>query len=145
MKALLAGEKELVAQYLMAKIPDFVVQAGYEAIGVVDGDRIIGGVIYSNFRKVDIEISCAGDGLWLTRGFLFDFFDYPFNQLGCHRVTSLIPKGNRRSRRFCQKIGFTEEGRVRQGTSDRQDLMVYGMLKHECRWIEYGQKLSVAA
>ncbi|WP_230682105.1 GNAT family N-acetyltransferase, partial [Streptococcus pneumoniae] len=61
-------------------------------------------------------------------------FGYPFNQLGCVRMTSLIRRSNARSRRFCEGLGFQVEGVIRLGFRT-EDAILLGLLRSECRFL----------
>ena len=128
---------------MLEKIPHCTqLPGGYEALGVIDaqGD-LVGGCLYTNFRPApdrqggDIEMWAVGNGRWLDRGVMQELFGYPFNQLGCHRVTCITRRKGRDARRLLEKLGFRLEGVVRQGLKPHGDAMVYGLLKHECRWL----------
>lgn len=51
------------------------------------------------------------------------------------RVGASIASNNINSVRFCEHLGFVVEGRIRQGVSPTVDLLKYGMLKNECRYL----------
>lgn len=112
------------------------------AIGVVVGslDRriIIAGVVYHDFhphfRTVAMSVAAVPKTSWLTRQHLATFFGYPFEQLGCERITSIVARKNKHAREFNERLGFKYEGCARRGFYP-DDAMLYGMLKSECRWI----------
>lgn len=113
----------------------------FEAIGVVRDGRIIGGVVYTEYREVsvgehDIRMHCAGMPGWLTKATLRAFFSYPFTQLKCVRVTGTVAKANKAARSLNERLGFRNEGCVRNGFGRGRDMIMYGMLRQECRWIE---------
>ena len=63
-------------------------------------------------------------------------YDYPFDQLGCGRLTAVTPRRARAARRFLDAFGFKREGLVRQGFGD-DDAVISGLLKREweaSRW-----------
>ena len=62
-------------------------------------------------------------------------FDYPFNQLGVNRITGLVAKKNKEARRFDEHLGFKYEGNMRHALAD-DDMLIYGMLKRECKWLK---------
>ena len=106
-------------------------------IGIADGEKLIAGWVYHLFCGADIHIAVAADSpKWATRGILAGLFHYPFIQLGCRRVTAITPKYNARARKFALSLGFRLEGKMRQHY-DGKDAIVYGMLKHECKWIKH--------
>lgn len=135
---LLFGEDERIARWVLGQIPHM--SAGFgesKALGVVDQDlNIIGGVVYHEYRRNDIQISCAAiSRRWLCRKFLHAMFFYPFVTLGCDRVSSCIPARNSHTRRFIESLGFKEEGVIRRGFLD-DDCVIYGLLHEECKFIK---------
>ena len=124
----------------------------FTTMGVFDdrGTRpvLIAGAVFHRFRTFDMEITFAADTpRWATRGVIRAILDYPFNQVGCERVTTIVGRKNKRSRKLQKGLGFKEEGIVRRGYDGRQDAVIYGMLRCECRWLEdeNGQGLTVTA
>lgn len=109
----------------------------YTALGLINDDEIIAGVIYTNYAKPNIlaHIAALPNKRWLNREFLFAMFDYPFNQLGCNRITGLVAKKNKEARRFDTHLGFEYEGNMRQALPD-DDMLIYGMIKEKCKWLK---------
>lgn len=115
-----------------------------KAIGLIDSKGIAAAVIYNAFASdkqriwndCQMHVAARPGARWATREFLFHAFNYPFNILGCHRVTGLVKVDNLPAQKFDEKIGFVREGVMREAM-DKQDLIVYGMLKSECRWLDY--------
>jgi len=132
-------QDNLVADWVAERMHGF--ERGEEfqpctAIGISDGRQLVAGVVYNHFRAGNVEMSmCAVTPLWAQRRFLKVFFGYPFSQLECHRVTATAARKNRRARKMLAGLGFQLEGVIRKGYDCRQDAMIYGMLKHECKWI----------
>lgn len=64
-------------------------------------------------------------------------FNYTFVQANLLRVTAYVRVSNKRSQRVVNKWGFVEEGIVRKGFGppNIEDMIAYGMLKTECKWI----------
>lgn len=109
----------------------------FVAIGVADGNTLVAGAVFNNYRPQyrDIEISfSAASPKWARRGIIREIFRYPFVQLGCARLTTITGRKNRRARRLDEGLGFKLEGVVRKGFG-RDDAMIYGMLKRECKWL----------
>ena len=107
-------------------------------------------VLYGDHSpRIDIRMHVAGEGNWFNRTSADVFFGYPFRELGLRRVTALIAKSNRKSRNLVEKLGFVREGAARQGAPNGENLILYGMLRKECKWlrdIDNGQtERSVAA
>ena len=103
------------------------------------GGEIRAAVFYTDFypaNSIDLHVAAVAGKKWLTSAFLTATFEYPFGQLGLRRVTGRIASSNKRARNFVERIGFTQEGIVREGwpTGDGDDLIIYGMLRRECRF-----------
>lgn len=132
-------DRAFVISYIAGRIrttPEALVgQMPFEVLAAVGSDgRLVGGVLYINFRGPSIEMTSAGEPGWLTKGNLRSFFGYPFNQLGVRRVTGIVHRKNKHARDINERLGFKLEGVCRHGFKDG-DAMIYGMLKQECRWI----------
>lgn len=138
MRAIPAGDKsELVAAYLYEMTGAEFEPGLFVAFAILDdSDEFVGGVIVSNFRKTDCELSCAAETpLAWRHQVLQTIFDYTFTQLGCVRCTSITTKRNRRARAFLEGLGFQLEGNLRLGYDGRKDALIYGLLAAECRYI----------
>lgn len=62
--------------------------------------------------------------------------EYAFHELGCHRVHAEAFAFNEGSMRLLGRLGFTEEGRLRENhfaDGRRWDTLVFGVLTHEWR------------
>lgn len=136
----------MVARMVAARIQNVSFDR-YTALGVIRNGNLIGGAVYHNFVGHDVQVSVAFDSPgWALPGTLRALFDYPFNQLGVARMTALVGRKNKRSRRLTEGMGFKLEGVHRRGLDGRQDAMSYGMLKENCRWIRnYGQANTPSA
>lgn len=100
------------------------------------GGSITAVAVYNHYypkKSVELSIASIGGG-WLTRPFLSAVFRTPFVEWEMRRVGSSISADNHKSIRFCEHLGFQREGCIRQGAPNGQDLLLYGLLKEECRW-----------
>lgn len=140
MTELLFEAHELLAQWVAARIDRFGPAARFgncTAIGILRDKRIVGAVIFSNFRGHDMEVSIATEGQWATRGLLKSLFSYPFGQCGCARISALVARSNKKSRKLCESLGFKLEGVMRKSLhGGTEDACIYGMLREECRWFQ---------
>jgi RimJ/RimL family protein N-acetyltransferase len=110
------------------------------ALGVVrtiGGEpRLIGGIVFNNYRGFDIEMHGAFDVPdWCRPTTLRRLFAYPFVQLGVTRMTTITGRKNKSARRIDEFVGFKLEGTVRRGLDGREDAMIYGMLRNECKFL----------
>lgn len=116
---------------------------GATAIGLARGSRILAVVAYNNFNWPDIfmHIGAEPGALWATRDFFQCIFHYPFVQLNCKRATALVARKNKASRNLCEKLGFTLEGKCTHALPN-DDLIIYGMLRDKCRYLEAERKAA---
>lgn len=107
----------------------------YSAIGISDGHKLIGGVVYHDFHGHCISASIATESpAWATRANLRVLFGYPFIQLGCRRLGALTGESNQKAQDMLSRLGFTVEGLHRFGFKDEHSIS-FGMLRDECKWI----------
>lgn len=127
---------ELIGSWVAQRLPDRTDFGPSNAIALVRGGRITVGVVYNNFLWPNICMTVAAErgSMWPSHQFLHHAFAYPFEQLGCRRVTALVASRNMASRKLCERLGFKLEGELRNSLSDDNEL-IYGLLKEECRWL----------
>ena len=108
----------------------------FTAIGLADDDKLVAGVVYSDWNGSNVTAGIAGDGKhWLTREFLWFIHYYAFIQLGAKRITACVEQTNLVSQQFVTKLGFSFESRMeRAGRTG--DLLVYRMFPENCRYLE---------
>jgi RimJ/RimL family protein N-acetyltransferase len=138
MIAVPAGDKTpMVLQYVSEKIGVQFNPSMSTAFAVLnDNGEFVAGVVLSNFRVHDIEISCATETSVAWRPHIMRaVFEYVFVQLKCARCTSIVTKGNARCRSFLKGLGFSLEGNVRMGYDGKRDALIYGLLASECRYL----------
>ena len=103
---------------------------GNTAMGVVDGERLVAGLVFQNFDDEAgvIEISAASDSKrWLTRPVLFDMFSYVFTQLGCQAVVLRCDPENTRLGRILTAYGFDRHDIPRlRGRNKTEALFILG-------------------
>jgi hypothetical protein len=109
--------------------------APFEVIAVVKDAQIKGAFVYTNYTGTSVDIHAAGEAGWLTKQSLRGFFDFPFVQLKCRRVTAMVHRKNKRARDACERLGFKFEGVCRHWYLNG-DGIIYGMTRGDCRWIE---------
>ena len=132
--------KEQIAQYVIERInststPDDLFR--YTALGLLKDNKLVAGLIYTDYvgTSIDIHIGAHPNKRWMTKELLIMIFHYPFIQLGVQRITAKIASKNKDARNLAERWGFTQEGAMREAIKD-DDLIIYGMLKNECKWIE---------
>ena len=151
---LVFGHDTVVTQWVQQQLPGISDFGPCAAIGVADGNRLIAGVVYTNYHGHMIEASLAAtDRRWANRRILRGLFRYPFAQLQVRRFQVTIAKRNKSVRRFVVRLGFKFEGIGREGWHSGGDCAVYSMLRKDAeRWLkpieeasDNGQKLTKRA
>ena len=103
-------------------------------ISVWSDESLCAVIVYSAYNSHNCEVTVSAVNKWWLRREVMDvLMNYPFNQLGCRRITLLIRDGNRLVSRLVEKLGFIQEGRLREFYPDGNDCLVYGLLKTERR------------
>jgi RimJ/RimL family protein N-acetyltransferase len=138
MKRIVWDQPERVMQFVAARASENGAFEHYAAIGLEEYGELIAGVVYDYHTGPAVFAHIASDNSrrWLTPAYLGAIFRYPFLQLGCNRITGFVRTDNEAAQHFDEHLGFVREGIVRQACRDGCDLIIYGMLKSECRFLE---------
>ena len=107
-------------------------------IGVEQGGNLIAGAVFNRITSYSTEFHLAAvpGKTWGTRTFFKVCAEYPFLHLGVNRVTVHTRADNEDARRMTEHMGFKKEGVMRAACRDGSDMIVYGLLKKDCRWIK---------
>ena len=141
MRAVPAGDKsDMVAQYMTENTGMAFDPGMFVAFAVLnDNDEFVAGVVITNYRDWDCEISCASETPTAWRPEVCNvIFSYIFEQLHCVRCTSSTTRGNKRARGFLEALGFQLEGKLRRAYDGTRDALVYGLLAGDCRFLAGG-------
>ena len=127
-----------VVEWVQMQMPG---QLGFDkpfGVGLLKQGQLVCAVVYDNYRP-QVKSICASiaisDPAALNRKFIRSIFQYPFNELGCNRITCMIETNNVKSIKLCSRLGFEREGELRQASINGNNLYIYGMLRTECRWL----------
>lgn len=93
-----------------------------------------GCVVYDRVSKFNCEMHMAGDPGWVSKAMLKAAFAYPFRQLGLDRVTGLVASDDEYVLALDKRMGFVEEGRMREALGPGIDIVILGMKRDECRY-----------
>lgn len=127
---------EMVA-WAESRIEDCRFRPDATAIGLRSATGYHAVVVFDSFTTTGCWVSVASDGTarWMTREFIIKVFAYPFIQLLYPRLNSFVSERNEAAIRFNESFGFKREGLMREAGGQGEDLIVYGMLRRECRWL----------
>lgn len=108
------------------------------AIGWGSDEAIRAVAIYERWSSNDCCVHLVSDQRpgWLSRRFLAAGFHFPFVSAGLRRITGLVPAANTAAIRLNRHFGYRQEGVLRAASDDGGDLIIMGMLREECRFIE---------
>ena len=102
------------------------------------GLEIQAALFYTDFQpgnSVQMHVAALAGEFWLNRPFLAAAFRYPFIQLGVRRVGVTVESNNSKSLRLVRRAGWTQEGIAREAGGEGIDIIHFGMLKSECRFL----------
>src|SRR5690606_21608605 len=116
---LVYGHDAIVAEWVAKAMGDPAFERGFgncTAIGVEEGGRLIGGVVYHDWSPEAgvVEMSAAATSKrWLSRRVLHAIFSYPFDQLGVQMVLMRTAVSNSQSNgrgisRIARAYGFQQ-------------------------------------
>jgi RimJ/RimL family protein N-acetyltransferase len=101
----------------------------------VEGEDLIGGVLYQGYTGASIQIHMAGFApTWVTRDLMWVVFDYPFRQLGCETLFGQVPEANTKALEIDLKLGFKIVAKI-EGVYPDGACIVVAMKRDECRWL----------
>ncbi|MEM8840167.1 MAG: GNAT family protein [Pseudomonadota bacterium] len=96
---------------------------GIQAINYIHGDAILPMFVARDTRDKGLGTAMS-----------VSLIDLGFDQLGLHRLTTYYREDNKRTHKALAKLGFREEGRIREGwlaNGTRMDVVQVGLLKSE--------------
>lgn len=136
MKTIIYGQDERVCQWVAERIGGDESFNGV-SIGLEENGELIAGVVFDMYTGpgISMHVAAIPGKRWMTRDYLYRCFAYPFEQLNCRRITGLVKVDNIEAQKFDEHLGFKREGLLREAYDDGTDMIVYGMLKSECRWL----------
>lgn len=137
MRRFVYDQSETLVPWVKERIEGVEFASDAVAIGVELDGKIAAAVVYDDFTRNGCAFSVASDGKsrWLSRGFLNLVFAYPFLQCGLKRVGSLVSVTNDKAIRLNTGIGMVREGVIRSAGINGEDLIAFGILREECRFL----------
>lgn len=138
MRSFVYGEDERVGQF----VKDHIKRSAFAfdrcvTIGMESDGELIAGVVYYDWHPSygNLSVAVAGMGEnWCTRAFLRCGYAYPFIQMQCTRITSIVAADNTQSLKIMKHLGFVLEGRMRNGFGN-VDCLIFGQLRNEVKWL----------
>lgn len=105
------------------------------SLGIERDGKLIAGVVLNNYTVRSINMSAAAEaGHWCSKTLFREVAKYVFITCRCARLSCTTSVNNQRAITCLEKLGFKREGILRDEYED-SDAAVYGLLKHECKWV----------
>jgi RimJ/RimL family protein N-acetyltransferase len=138
MKSVIYGQNERFVRWFEEQVPDSEFDKSAVAIGLEQDGEVIASVVFDMYTgpSICMHVAAVPGRRWMTRDYLWRCFAYPFLQLKCNRITGLVREDNLVAQKFDEHLGFKREGLIRRGATDGTNIILYGMLRDECRFLE---------
>jgi RimJ/RimL family protein N-acetyltransferase len=107
-----------------------------QAIGQLKDGELIAAVAYDEYTTNNILAHIRIDGK-PTRDFWHAIFHYPFEELGCKRITGIVEESNDKAVKLNKHLGFVEEARLKEAAHDGKDMVIMVMWKKDCRMLNW--------
>jgi ribosomal-protein-serine acetyltransferase len=132
---------EDTTEFIQATLKGVIETGGYpKSAAILYQGRIAGTIGFNEINKLH-KIGVMG--YWLGKEFQGNgimtkackgFIDYGFNELNLNRIEIRVAEENRKSRAIPERLGFTEEGKIRQAEwlyDHYVNHIIYGLLADE--------------
>lgn len=132
----LYGEDDRLVAWAADRIDRGCFRDDARAIGHEKNGELVAVVVFDTFSTTGCFVHIAsGARKWMSREFGIVAMTYPFIQLALPRISCIVSTNNRMSLRFTRQFGWIEEGIMRRAGNDGEDIILFGMLRQECRWL----------
>jgi ribosomal-protein-serine acetyltransferase len=128
-------------EFIQATLKGVIETGGYpKSAAILYQGRIAGTIGFNEINKLH-KIGVMG--YWLGKEFQGNgimtkackaFIEYGFNELALNRIEIRVAEENKKSRAIPERLGFTEEGKIRQAEwlyDHYVDHIIYGLLADE--------------
>lgn len=105
-------------------------------------DRLMGGVVYTNFTLESISMHLAGFHThWISRDLAWLVMHYAFVQLGCSSIFAMIRSRNHKAIDFTSNFGFKCVTTIPGMFPEGEAALVYQLHKRDAeRWLRLTPK-----
>jgi RimJ/RimL family protein N-acetyltransferase len=110
--------------------------SGFKGLVLERKGVVIAAVVYERYNRVNIWAHFAlTPGVYVTPEFISYCFEYPFEELGCARMTAMVDVSNTAAAKLDEHLGFTREAVLTGAAADGGDTIVYVLRREDCRYI----------
>lgn len=128
---LVFGADAEVARWVADHIPDVDDFGPCTAIGVAT-DRLIAGTVFHDYQPKfgTIQLSMAATSpIWARREIIAGLLSYPFEQLGCFKVSTITAHDNNRALKVNEHVGFKREAILAHQFGKKRHAVVMRLLR----------------
>lgn len=117
-----------------------------QAIGVEHNGQLRAVAVIDTFSVRDCHLSVVSvpGPFWMSTSFARAVCAFIFLTASKPRCTCQIPDGNTAALVFAGRLGARHEGTLREAGPNGTDVLIYGMLKRDCRWAPKTLPLTLA-
>jgi RimJ/RimL family protein N-acetyltransferase len=135
MAELVYDQADRIGAWVAQQVGQGASWGSFYALGVVDGDEVIAGVVINNFNGANATCHIAiAKQTKKTIPMLRAVCDYAFNHARLKRLTGLVPSNEPHIIAFDKHLGFEEEFVMKDGAPGA-DMHVLVMWPDTCRWL----------
>lgn len=104
--------------------------------------------MFHDYDKCTITMSIASESpRWCTKAFLKYCFEYAFDHLKAHRISTFVRVDNLKSFNITKRIGFDVECELKENQKDEDgeiyNTFVFRMFREDCKWVAKAAKAAV--
>jgi hypothetical protein len=129
-------------EWVMARLNAVFTPKQDNVFSSYDSDgNIMGGFVLSHFIGGSITVHMAAqDKHWCSRDLLWIIFHYAFEQLGCYKMLTPLSSKMHDVIAMDLRAGWVLEAVVRDAYAPGEHMLILGMTKEACRWLNYKPK-----
>lgn len=107
---------------------------GFRGLAAMGADGRVRGVVgFDRWTLSSGQVHVAAEPMAM-RSLMRAGLDYFFGQCGRTLLRGEVRESNAAVRRMAERVGFRQSGRVEDGWSAGEALVLYEMRRSECRW-----------
>jgi RimJ/RimL family protein N-acetyltransferase len=135
MAELVYDQADRIGAWVASQVNQGADWGSFYALGVVDGDEVLAGVVINNFNGANATCHIA---IAKQTKKIIPLFravcDYAFNYAKLKRLTGMVPSNEPHIIAFDKHLGFEEEFVMKDGAPGA-DMHVLVMRPDTCRWL----------
>ena len=125
---LVFGEKGRVGDWVATRVGQYSSWGDFYAMGAEVNGKLSAGLVFNNFTPCSATVHLAISKPTRVLSELLDHaFLYAFDTCGLRRLTGLVEANNAKSLKIIKRLGFVEEGVMRQAGEDGQDIIIFAL------------------